>query len=194
MGLAGTGEGWEGGGTSEVGSVARRVTPRGGAGAAGGLRARARWDEPERRAARAGTATGDGEGASARTAEREATARLASEVPGTNIVVGGGRDASDRAGAEGGADARREGWGMRGFIRSDGNRRRCAGEGGGSLTSRGGGHVSARRRDEHQTAPEMGWKPRGRRRWPRCGARTRREGVPVGTRAARQKPKNVRHL
>ena len=65
---------------------------------------------------------------------------------------------------------------------------------GGSLTSRGGGHVSARRRDEHQTTPEMGWKPCGRRRWPRCGARTRREGVPVGTRAARQKPKNVRHL
>ena len=43
-----------------------------------------------------------------------------------------------------------------------------------------GGHVSARRRDEHQTTPETGWKPRGRRRWPRCGARTLREGVPCG--------------
>ena len=107
MGLAGTGEGSEGGGTSEVGSVARRATRRGGAGA--GLRARARWDEPERRAARAGTATGDGEGdgASARTAEREATARLASEDPGADVVVGGRREASDqqarRAGAGGGA-------------------------------------------------------------------------------------------
>ena len=110
MGLAGTGEGSEGGGTSEVGSVARRATRRGGTGA--GLRARARWDEPERRAARAGTATGDGEGegASARTAEREATARLASEDPGAGVVVRGGREASDHAGAEGGGRGWGHGW------------------------------------------------------------------------------------
>ena len=193
LGLGRDGEGWEGGGTSEVGSVARRATRRGGLARGGAARARARRDEPERRAARAGTETGDGEGASARTAEREATARLASEVPGTNIVVGGGRDASDRAGAEGGADARREGGACVGLSVPMGIDEDARGGRGESHFSRGG-HVSARRRDEHQTTPEMGWKPCGRRRWPRCGARTRREGVPVGTRAARQKPKNVRHL
>ena len=125
---------------------------------------------------RRGTGRGRARAPERRSARRPRGSRVKILGRASSSGAGGKRQTTQarRAGAGGGATG--------GFIQSPptrgGNKSRCAGECG--LTSRGRGHVSARRRDEHQTTPETGWKPRGRRRWPRCGARTLREGVPCG--------------